>query len=296
MRVGFIGLGRMGKPMARNLMRAGHTLVVWNRSRGPVEELARDGARVAAGAADVARQAEAVLTCVPMPADVEQVYLGAGGILEGVRPGLLCLEMSTIDPGTTQTVGAAAADKGVDYLDAPVSGGVRGAAEASLTIMVGGTPEAFARARPLLEAMGGRIHHMGGVGAGSATKLCNQLAAAIALGAASEAMVLGTKAGLDPRALFDVLHASSGASDQMDRAVPKFVLPRKFEPGFALRLLHKDLDCALAMATHLGVRSLLGAPMFRMLEEARQAGHGGLDCAAVILPLERLAGVQVRAG
>lgn len=291
--VGFIGLGLMGKHMARNILRAGFPLTVYNRSRGKVEELAREGATPADNPAEVGAACEFVVSCLPMPADVEQVYLGPNGVLPGARPGSVFIDMSTIDPGTHQKIAAAAAEKGIAYLDAPVSGGTTGAEQGTLTIMVGGEAAVLERARPVLEAMGKRIYHLGAVGAGAVAKLVNNLMAQINCAAAIEGMVLGAKFGLDPELLAEVVSNGSGAS-RAHSAMMAEVLKRNFEPGFMIDLMHKDVSLAIDLGQSLGVRLLTGAVAREVLQEAKGAGLGRKSMYAQILPLEKLSGVEVK--
>ncbi|MFN8542758.1 MAG: NAD(P)-dependent oxidoreductase [Candidatus Binatia bacterium] len=288
-RVGFIGLGRMGRPMACNVLRAGFPLVVHSRSPGPVEALVARGARAAATPADVARAADVVLTCLPAPADVEAVVTSA---LAAARPGQTFIDHSTIDPDTVRRIADRAAAHGAIFLDAPVSGGVGGAEAGTLTVMVGGPPAAVEPCRPVLRAVGERVFHLGPTGSGSIAKLCNQLLIGVGFAAVAEAMVLGTRAGLDPRALYDVLSVSSGRSRALEQAGPA-ILSADFGAEFTIDLAHKDLECVTRMAKSLRVRVLLAALAQQLYEEARAAGLGQADQAAVVVPLERLAGVQV---
>lgn len=293
-RVGFIGLGQMGAPMARNVMAAGYSLTVHNRSRGIVEEFAREGARAAASPREIAESVDVLLTCVPFPADVERVYLGPDGAIEAAREGQLFCDLSTVDRTTHLRI-AERLPRGVGYLDAPVSGGTGGARDGTLTIMVGGAAEDFAHARPLLEAMGKNVHHVGPIGSGSIVKLINQMMNAInALGAA-EGLVLGTRAGIDPRLLYDIIRTSGGASRSLD-GLASSAFKRDFAPGFTVDLMHKDVSLAVALGREQGVRLLAGALAEQLLQEARAAGLGGQSTTAAITLHERLAGVEVKSG
>jgi 3-hydroxyisobutyrate dehydrogenase len=291
--VGFIGLGLMGKPMAPNILRAGFPLTVYNRSQGKVAELAAEGAQAAKSPAEVGRGCEFVVSCLPMPADVEQVYLGNEGVLAAARPGSIFIDMSTIDPATHRRIAAAATEKNIAYLDAPVSGGTAGAEKGTLTIMVGGDEAVLKRARPVLEAMGERIYHLGPVGSGAVAKLVNNMMAAINTTAAAEGMVLGVKAGLDPELLFEVVGNGSGASRMFSAMVPE-VLRRNFEPGFMVDLMHKDASLAVELGKSLDVELRAGSLAVDLLQATRDAGHGRKSMFAEILPLEESAGVEVR--
>ena len=293
LRVGYIGLGVMGKPMARNLLHAGFPLTVHNRSRGAVDELAAEGATPASSPAEVAQASDVVLSCLPGPADVETVYLGQSGVIEGIGEGTIVIEMSTIDPGTHRKVAGLAAARGASYLDAPVSGGSTGAQKATLTIMVGGEKATLERARPVLDAVGKQIYHLGPVGAGATAKLVNNMLGAINLAGAIEALVLGQKAGLDPRQLAEVINNSSGASRLFASAAEE-ILQRNFEPGFTIDLHHKDVCLATDLGRLLGVRLLAGSLAAQVLQEARGAGYGKRSMFAAILPLEQNAGIEVK--
>jgi 3-hydroxyisobutyrate dehydrogenase len=292
-RVGFVGLGLMGMPMARNVLKAGFDLVVHNRTRAKAEKLAAEGAHVAGSLAEVAAACDLVLSCVPGPSDVERVYLGDGGALSAARAGQVLCDMSTIDPDTHRRIAAAAAERGAEYLDAPVSGGTSGARDATLAIMVGGSAGAFERARPVFEAMGKSVYHVGPVGAGATVKLVNQMMAAISSLAAAEGLVLGAKAGVDPDLLVEIISSSSGMSRSFGGMAPN-ILKRFFEPGFTIDLMYKDVSLAVQMARALGVRVLAGALAEQVIQEARGAGLGDRATYALVQPLERVAGVEVK--
>ena len=293
LRVGFIGLGLMGLPMARNVMKAGFALTAHNRSRAKVDQIAAEGARPAASAAELAAECDVVLSCLPVPRDVESVYLGEGGVVAAARPGALLCDMSTIDPATHRRIAAAAAARGLEYLDAPVSGGTSGARDGTLAIMVGGSAEGFARARPVFEAMGKNVYHVGPVGSGATVKLINQMMGAICHLGVVEGLVLGAKAGIDPAVLFEVVTNSSGGSKALGGSAPN-ILARNFEPGFTIDLMHKDVSLAVEMAGQQGVRALAGALAEQVIQEARGLGLGSRATYALVQPLERAAGVEVR--
>jgi 3-hydroxyisobutyrate dehydrogenase len=293
MQVGFIGLGRMGFPMARNLIRAGHTVVAHNRSRAAVERLQALGARSAATAAEVAGAVDIVVSCLLTPEQVEAVYLGPEGAINGARAGQVFIDTSTIYPATSRKIGAALAAQGVSFLDAPISGGPQGAENGTLSVMVGGEAATLEKVRPLLEVFGKNIFHMGPVGAGCSTKLCNQILTGTAHVLVAEAMVLGTKLGLDPQTLFEVLHLSSGQCRALDRAVPEAILPRNFAAAYTVNGMIKDLECALQTARENGVRLLLPTLAQQVYVEAQGLGHSEQHLAAVIMPMEKIAGVEV---
>ena len=293
LRVGFIGLGLMGKPMAYNLLKAKFPVVVHNRSRGKVEELVAAGAEGAATPATLAARCDVVITCLPKPPDVEAVYLGPDGVVSRARQGQVFVDMSTIDAETHRRIGRAAAEKGAGYLDAPVSGGVGGAREGTLTIMVGGEVADLERVRPVLEAMGRTIYHVGPLGSGANAKLINNLVGAINTQAAAEGLVLGVKAGLDPELLTRIVQDSSGGSKAFG-LVSATALARNFAPGFMIDLAAKDVRLAIDLGRQLGVRLSEGEAADALLQEAIDAGLGQQTSAAVIQLVERSAGVAVQ--
>lgn len=295
MKIGYIGLGRMGLPMAERLLQAGHALTVHNRSQAAVERLVAKGAQKAASPKEVASQVEVLFTCLLTPAQCEQIFLGEQGAIHGARAGQIFVDMATIDPMTTRKIAQALAAKGVAFIDAPISGGPNGAEAGTLSIMAGGDPAAFEKVRPLLEALGKKIFHMGPVGNGVSTKICNQILTGTNHALVAEAMVLGTKLGLDPQRLFDVLKVSSGQSNSLERAVPNYILPRKFGAAYSVEGIIKDLECAIHTAKSCGVRLLLPTIAQQMYQETRGLGHGEKDVAAVVLPMEAIAGVEVKA-
>jgi 2-hydroxy-3-oxopropionate reductase len=286
--VGFIGLGVMGAPMARNLVDAGHPLVVHSRSPEPVEALVEAGAERAASAREVAQRADVVITMLPDPPAVADVVLGEDGVLAGASGGNLLVDMSTIHPTVSIALARAGAERGVGVLDAPVSGGDVGAREGALSIMVGGEEADLDRARPLLEVLGKTIVHVGDHGAGQVVKACNQVVVAITIAAVSEALVLGSKAGVEPDRILDVLGGGLAANRVMEMRRRNF-LEHDFTPGFRIDLHHKDLGIALesgdAYGVSLGVTGLV-QQYFRAL---RAKGHGGDDHSGLLALVEELA-------
>jgi 2-hydroxy-3-oxopropionate reductase len=292
-RIGFIGLGIMGKPMARNLMKAGYPVVVHNRSRGAVDELCREGARAAAGARAVAEQSDVVITMLPDSPDVESVVLGTGGVAEGVRPGMSYIDMSTIAPATSRMVYGILADRGVEALDAPVSGGEIGAREGTLSIMVGGPETAFHRALPMFRAMGKNIVRVGEAGAGQVAKACNQIVVALTIQAAAEALTLARKAGVDPAVVRDALLGGFAQSRVLD-VHGRRIIERTFEPGFKVRLHRKDLAIALQTGRESGTPLLATAQTAQLMDALLARGGGELDHSALVLAAEELAGMGPR--
>jgi 2-hydroxy-3-oxopropionate reductase len=289
--IGFIGLGIMGRPMARNLLKAGYSLVVHSRSRGPVDEIAGAGAKVGTSPRDVAAECDVLITMLPNSPDVEQVVLGRDGVIEGARPGMTLLDMSTISPLVSQKVGAALAAKSVKMLDAPVSGGERGAIDGALSIMVGGDKAVFDKALPIFQAMGKTITHLGPLGAGGFTKLANQIIVAVNLTALGEALTLAKKAGLDRELTLTALAGGLAGSKCLDQKKPNY-LADTYNPGFKIDLHYKDLGLIMESARALGVPLPTTAAVQELFSALRVKGRGGLDHSGVITLLEDLAGLS----
>ena len=289
--IGFIGLGIMGRPMARNLLKAGYPLVVHSRSRGPVDEIAKAGAKVGTSPRDVASQSDVVITMLPNSPDVEQVVLGRDGAIEGARPGKVLLDMSTISPLVSQKIGAALAEKSVNMLDAPVSGGEKGAIDGVLSIMVGGDKAMFEKVLPILQAMGKTITHLGPLGAGGFTKLANQIIVAVNLTALGEALTLAKKAGLDRELTLTALAGGLAGSKCLDQKKPNY-LADTYNPGFKIDLHYKDLGLIMESARALGVPLPATAVVQELFSALRVKGRGGFDHSAVITLLEDLAGLS----
>jgi 2-hydroxy-3-oxopropionate reductase len=288
-RIGFIGLGVMGRPMAEHLVRAGHQVTVHNRSQGPVRALVEAGAKAASSAAEAADGAEVVITMVPDSPDVEAVVLGERGVLEAARRGLLLIDMSTIRPDTAREVAEAAAARGVRFLDAPVSGGQAGAVEATLSIMVGGSAEDFQAARPLLETLGRTIVHVGPVGAGQTVKAANQLIVAGVIELVSEAIVLLEAHQVEMGPAVEVLAGGLAGNQVLERKAAD-MLAHRFDPGFRIDLHHKDLQIVQAAARDAGVAVPVTALVAQMLVSLRSLGRGGLDHGAILTLIEDLSG------
>jgi 2-hydroxy-3-oxopropionate reductase len=288
--IGFIGLGIMGRPMAKNLLKAGHQLVVHNRSRGPVDELAGAGAKVGSSPRDVAAQSDVLITMLPNSPDVELVALGRDGIIEGARPGLIFVDMSTISPIVSKKIGEALAAKSVKMLDAPVSGGERGAIDGALSIMVGGDKAVFDAVLPIFQAMGKTITHLGPLGFGGFTKLANQIIVAVNLTALAEALTLAKKAGLDRDLTLTALAGGLAGSKCLDQKKPNY-LSDTYNPGFKIDLHFKDLGLIMESARTLGVPLPTTAVVQELFSALRAKGRGGLDHSGVITLLEDFAGL-----
>ncbi len=289
MRVGVIGLGIMGAPMARNLLRAGHEVVVHGRTAARVEPLVAAGARAAASPAAVASAVDAVVTSLPDGPDVELVVGGPDGVLAGAARGLLVIDTSTIAPDTARALASRTSAIGVDFLDAPVSGGQQGAIDGTLSIMVGGAPDAFARARPVFEALGRTATHMGGPGQGQMTKLVNQVIGVTTLAAVAEGLTLAAHAGLDPDAVLAAVGGGAATSWQLTNLGPR-MQRGDWAPGFMVRLQQKDLRLALAAAAALHVPLPATAVVHQLLGAVEARGGGDLGTQALAQALEALAG------
>ena len=291
--IGFVGLGIMGKPMARNLLKAGYRLVVFDVAPGPVAELTAAGAEAGVSAGHTASRAEMVVTMLPDGPEVETAVLGPGGVLEGALPGCLIVDMSSISPTVSQKVAAACAEKGVEFLDAPVSGGEPKAVDATLAIMVGGKPEVFEKALPVLRKMGSSVTLTGPVGAGNVTKLANQIMVACNIAAMGEALVLATRAGLDPEVVFNAVKGGLAGSTVLNAKAP-MVIARNFKPGFRIRLHQKDLRNALLAAESMKVSLPFTSLVQQMLMALMNEGKGDLDHSAIVTFIEGMAGVEVK--
>jgi 2-hydroxy-3-oxopropionate reductase len=291
-RIGFVGLGIMGKPMARNLMKAGYHLVVHNRSQSAVDELVSEGAIPAASPRQVAEQATMVITMLPDSPDVRDVVLGEQGLIEAMGDGSLLIDMSTISPVVTLEVNQALAAKGAHALDAPVSGGDKGAIAGTLSIMVGGNAGDFERAKPIFDVLGKTIVHVGAAGAGQTVKACNQIVVALTYEAVSEALVLGSKAGVDPHKIVQVLSGGLAGNKVLELR-GESMLAHNFQPGFRINLHRKDLGIALDTGKSYDVALPVTALVSQMFASMVAHGGGDLDHSALLTHLEELANHQV---
>ncbi len=292
--VGIVGLGAMGLPMARNVMKAGFPLTVWARRPESAEAIRGEGAGWADSPAELARTSDVAITMVTNSPDVQEVVAGVGGILEGAHPGLTVVDMSTIAPAVSRQLAGEARDRGVDFLDAPVSGGTQGAEAGTLTIMVGGDAGAFERVQPVLDAMGKNVLHVGPSGSGEIIKLVNNALVGVIAGATAEALVMGAKAGADVETMARVVGLSAGASWQLANQFPLRAFTGTFHPGFTTELLSKDLDLALDLGREQQTPTFFTALARQLYLESQAAGYGKDDYTAVLKVLEAVAGVDVR--
>jgi len=291
--IGFIGLGLMGRPMAKNLLKAGFQLTVHSRSRRSVDELVALGATTAASPRDVAAASEVVITMVPDAPDVEAVVAGPDGILAGAKPGLIHIDMSTISPVATRRIAEMERKARVAMLDAPVSGGTVGAEAGTLSIMAGGDEAAFSACQPIFAAMGKKITYMGASGAGQTTKACNQIMTGGIYAVMAEALVLAAKSGLDPAKVVDVLSSGAARCWALEVRAPK-ILKRELNPGFKASMQYKDLNIVAETARAEGVPTPVTALVREMYAAMLVAGDGELDNSAVVTVWEKMAGVEVR--
>jgi len=293
MKIGFIGLGIMGKPMSLNLVKAGYKLVVLDRNQAAVAEAVAAGAELATTPREVAERAEIVITMLPNSPQVKEVVLGEHGIIEAARPGLTVIDMSSIAPLVSREVAEKLAAKGAAMLDAPVSGGEPKAIDGSLSVMVGGPQEVFDRCHDIMKAMAGSVVRTGDIGAGNVTKLANQVIVALNIAAMSEALVLATKAGVEPELVYQAIRGGLAGSTVLDAKAP-LVMDRKFAPGFRINLHIKDLANALDTSHELGVSLPLTAAVMEMMQALKTDGQGEADHCSLVQYYEKMAKVEVR--
>lgn len=295
MRIGFIGLGIMGKPMAKNLLKAGHTLVVYDIVEAPVKELVAAGATAGSSPKDVAARNELIITMLPNSPHVKKAVLGNGGVIEGAKPGSVLVDMSSIAPLASREVAAELAKKGIEMLDAPVSGGEPKAIDGTLAIMVGGKEAIFEKVKEVLLKMGASAVLCGDIGAGNVTKLANQIIVALNIAAMSEAFVLATKAGVDPERVFNAIKGGLAGSTVLNAKAP-MVLEGNYKPGFRIELHIKDLQNALDTAHEIGTPIPLTSQIMEIMQALKVDGKQTDDHGGVIQFYEKLANVKVRKG
>ncbi len=294
MRIGFVGLGIMGQGMAANILKAKHPLTVWNRTKKRTEKIESAGAAVASTPAEVASQSDIIIVCVSDTPDVESVVLGEDGIIHGIEPGKLVVDMSTISPKATRAMAAALKEKGASMLDAPISGGSEGAANGSLSIMVGGDANDFERALPVFNAMGKTVTHVGPIGAGQTVKLVNQILVVVTALGVSEALVFAEAGGLDLEKTLAAVSGGAAGSWMLSNRGPQ-VVDRDWRPGFTIDLQQKDLRLALEAANELGV-PLMGTSLVHQLYQSLQRQGLGLEGNhALVKAIEKMSGVEVGA-
>jgi 2-hydroxy-3-oxopropionate reductase len=290
-RIGFIGLGIMGRPMAGHLVDAGYAVTVWNRTRSKMQALVERGASAAESPKDVAARSDITITMVADTPDVVDVILGPQGVLHGVRRGSVVVDMSTISPVVTREIAQRLAERGAEMLDAPVSGGEKGAIDGTLSIMVGGKPEVFERVLPVFQAMGKQIVHLGATGAGQITKACNQLVLALTLLGVAEALTLARKAGVDPAKVRAALLGGFAQSRVLELHGQR-MLDRNFEPGFRTRLYHKDMGIVMETGRSAGMPLVGGALAAQLYQVAMTQGLGEKDYSVLARVIAGLAGTE----
>ncbi|MCX7796765.1 MAG: 2-hydroxy-3-oxopropionate reductase [bacterium] len=293
MKIGFIGVGIMGKPMAKNLMKAGYRLVVYDINKEPVKELVTLGAEEGYSPKDVAERTDVIITMLPDSPQVKEVILGKDGVLEGAKKGSVIIDMSSINPAVSKEIAKKAEEKGIEFLDAPVSGGEPKAIDGTLSIMVGGKKEVLDRCYDILSKMGTSITLCGDVGSGNITKLANQIIVALNIAAMSEALVLATKAGVDPEVVYKAIRGGLAGSVVLDAKAPK-ILARDFNPGFKIDLHIKDLNNAMATAQEVGIPLFLTSQVMGILQSLKIDGKGLSDHSAIIQFYEKLAQIEVK--
>lgn len=292
MKIGFIGLGVMGSRMVKRFLAAGYEVMVYNRTSGKAEPLIKLGAKRAEDLPALAASSDVICSCLSMPEDSIHVFLE--GVLPYAKKGAICLDFSTVGADTSQQISQTAAEKGIIFLDAPVSGGPEGVEQGTLTIMVGGDEAAFRKVKPLLQTIGKTIEYLGGSGSGSIAKLINQYLVAVHSLAASEAMVAGAAYGLNSEQLYHLLKVSYGQSRMLERHMEQYVLDRQFEPGGAVKYIHKDVRLANQLFSQAGMTETLGQQAEQSFAFAMSQGLSELDMSAVIQPLEEKCGVIVK--
>ena len=290
--IGFIGLGIMGKPMARNLIKAGYPLIVHNRSRAAVNQLTREGAQAATDAKEVAGRTEIIITMLPDSSDVDLVCAGEDGIFSALKSGTLLIDMSTISPAVACKLAGDAQRRGCDMLDAPVSGGEAGAISASLSIMIGGEAAAVERAMPIFGSLGKNIVHLGRAGAGQVTKAANQMVVGTTIAIVSEALVLAAKAGVDPAKVRQALLGGFAHSKILESHGQK-MLEHNFKPGFRIRLHEKDMKIALGAGFEYGVPLMVTSQVAQMMSSMKALGHGDLDHSGLVKLIEQMASTEL---
>ncbi len=293
MKIGFIGLGIMGKPMGKNILKAGYELVVYSRTQPSVDELVAAGASSAATPKELAAQVDLVITMLPNSPEVKEVVLGPNGVIHGARPGCIVADMSSIAPLASQEIAASLAEKGIEMLDAPVSGGQPKAIEGTLSVMVGGKQEVFDRCVPVLKSMAASVVRVGNIGAGNVTKLANQVIVALNIAALSEAMVLAAKAGVEPELVYQAIRGGLAGSTVMDAKAP-LMLDRKFNPGFKINLHIKDLKNALETSEEVGAPLPLTASVMEIMQALSKEGLGDSDHGAIVRHFEKQANIEVK--
>nr|WP_245867530.1 2-hydroxy-3-oxopropionate reductase [Sporomusa silvacetica] len=293
MKIGFIGLGIMGKPMSKNLLKAGYELVVMDRNQKAVDEVVAAGAKAVATPKEVAQQTDIIVTMLPNSPHVKEVVLGENGVIEGAKKGAIVADMSSIAPLVSRELAQKLAEKGVEMLDAPVSGGEPKAVDGTISVMVGGKQEVFDKCYPVLKAMAGSVVRTGDVGAGNITKLANQIIVALNIAAVSEALVLASKAGVEPELVYQAIRGGLAGSTVLDAKAP-MMMDRNFKPGFRINLHIKDLNNVLETSHEVGVPLPLTSAVMEMMQSLKVDGMDQDDHSSLVRYYEKLANVEVK--
>lgn len=292
-KVGFIGLGIMGKPMSKNLLKAGYELVIFSRKQSTIDELVTAGASAAETPKEVAERSDVIITMLPNSPEVKEVTLGKNGVMEGAKEGAVVIDMSSIAPLVSQEIAGKLAEKGIEMLDAPVSGGEPKAIDGTLSVMVGGKKEVFDQCYPVMKAMASSVVLTGDVGAGNVTKLANQIIVALNIAAMSEALVLASKVGVQPELVYEAIRGGLAGSTVLDAKAP-LVMDRKFDPGFRINLHMKDLNNVLETSHEIGVPLPLTAAVREMMQALKVDGMGDADHGSLVRYYEKMAQVEVK--
>lgn len=293
MKIGFIGLGIMGKPMSKNMLKAGYELVVFDINTAAVQEVAAEGAKTANSPKEVAALSDVIITMLPNSPHVKEVVLGENGVIDGAKSGAILIDMSSIAPLVSKEVAAKLLEKGVEMLDAPVSGGEPKAIDGTISVMVGGKKEIFDRCYDIMDSMAGSVVYTGDIGAGNTTKLANQIIVALNIAAMSEALVLATKAGVKPELVYQAIRGGLAGSTVLDAKAP-LVLDRKFDPGFRIELHIKDLANVLETSHEIGVPLPLTSAVMEIMQALKVDGKSGLDHGGIVQYYEKAAQVEVK--
>ena len=292
MKIGFIGLGIMGKPMARNLMKAGYELVVYTRTKAKIETFVKEGAQGAKSPREVGELSDLVILMLPNSPECDDVIFGMDGLAEGLSSGKAVIDMSSINPLESQKFAKKLSEKGVDFIDAPVSGGEKGAVKATLAVMVGAKEEVFEKYKPVLEVMGSSVVRVGNPGAGNTVKLANQIVVALNIAAVSEAFILAKKAGVDPQTVYQAIRGGSAGSSVLENKSKKMI-GRDFNPGFKIDLHTKDLQNVLDTSHEIGVSLPLTANVMEMFQALKANGFGGDDHSAILKHYEKINNIEL---
>lgn len=293
MKIGFIGLGIMGKPMSKNLLKAGHELIVYNRSKASVEELAKDGAKAANNPAEVAKECDVIITMLPNSPQVREVCLGENGIIEGAKSGTIVVDMSSIDPVESKAIGAELSKKSIELIDAPVSGGEPKAIDGTLSVMAGGKKEIFDKVSDLLKPMASSVVYVGELGSGNVAKLANQVVVAINISAVSESLILAKKLGADPELVYKAIRGGLAGSTVMDAKAP-MMLEHNFKPGFRIELHIKDLNNALNASHAVNSYLPLTAQVMEIMQYLKSDGCAADDHSAILKYYEKITNVSLK--